>query len=78
MVGVQILLLGGQLEILGQTLIQPKWNLANDAVKQGVRQLVPQILTNAVAPVGVDDQILARQTAGWAMKKRDVRVSPCA
>ncbi len=52
-----------QLEELGQSFVEPERDILEDAVQNGVRQLVPQVLVDAVAvepraPVGVDQQVL--------------------
>ena len=49
------------LEILGQTLVEPQGHVLEHAVEQRVRQLVAQVLFDpfAVAPEGVDHQLLA-------------------
>ncbi len=55
--GVEPLLAGRQLEVLGQPLIQPQRQLGHHAMQIGVRQLVPQIVGQAIAPLGIDDQL---------------------
>ena len=55
---VDALPVGRQLEVLGQPLVQPQRHVADDAVQQGVRQLVAQVLLDAVAPERVDLQVV--------------------
>ena len=61
---------GRHLEVLRQALVEPERHVLEDAVQQGVRQLVAQVLADAVAPVGVDEQVLGRRRGGrgWATK----------
>ena len=50
---------GGSSKILGQAFVEPERHVFENAVEQGMRQFVPQILPHLVAPEGVDEQLVA-------------------
>src|SRR5207237_1117876 len=58
-----------QFEVFSQSLIEPQRDILEHAVQQGMRQLVPQVVANALAPERVDKQVLAVAAAVWLRHK---------